>query len=125
VVVTAGSFGFHADLGPFWPYLFVLVAGVLATEVWRWAGVFIGGRVAENSAFIGWVRAVATALIAGVVAQLILAPSGSLAATPLGLRITASVVGLGAYLAARRNLFVGIAVAEAMLLGGWALLPGS
>ena len=116
------GFGFDADLGPWWPYLFVLVAGVLATEVWRWAGVAFGGGLREDSPLIGWIRAVATALIAGVVAQLLLEPSGSLATTPALLRVGAAAAGLAAYLLLRGNLLLGLAVGEAVLLAGWLAL---
>jgi len=120
--VSGLDLGFDADLGPLWPYLFVLAAGFLATEVWRWAGVAFGGGLPEDSPLIGWVRAVATALVAGVVAKLILEPSGTLAETPALLRVAAAAAGLAAYLALRRNLLVGVAAAEAVLLGGWLLV---
>lgn len=116
--------GFDADLGPWWPYLFVLVAGVLATEVWRWAGIAFGGGLPEDSPLIGWIRAVATALVAGVVAKLMLEPSGSLAGTPALLRVAAAAAGLAAYLLLKRNLLLGLAVAETALLAGWTLLGG-
>lgn len=120
---------FDADLtawlGPVlaaaWPYLFVIVAGVLATEVWRWAGVAFGGSLSEDSPVFGWVRAVATALVAGVVAKLILEPTGSLAATPVWLRVAAAAIGLAAFLGFRRNLVLGIVAGEAALLAGWAM----
>lgn len=121
---------FSADLTPWigpalaaaWPYLFVLIAGVLATEIWRWVGVAFGGGLSEDSALLGWVRAVATALVAGVVAKLILEPSGSLAQTPVWLRVGAAAAGLAAFLGLRRNLVVGILVGEAVLFVGWLAL---
>jgi hypothetical protein len=110
---------FDADLGPLWPYVFVVVAGFLATEVWRWVGVLVGTRLDESSPVIGWVRAVATALVAGVIAKLLLAPGGALGQTPMLLRIAAAAVGFVAYMVGGQRLFVGIAAAEAVLITGW------
>jgi hypothetical protein len=113
---------FDADLGPLWPYLFVVIAGFLATEVWRWVGVLVGTRLDESSPVIGWVRAVATALVAGVIAKLLLSPGGALGATPMLLRIAAAAVGFVAYMVGGQRLFVGIAAAEAALVAGWLAL---
>lgn len=62
-----------------WPYVFIAVAGWLATDIWRWIGVVGGSRLKDDSPALALVRAVATALVAAVVAKLILYPSGVLA----------------------------------------------
>ncbi len=113
---------FASDLGPLWPYLFIFIAGFLATEMWRWIGVLVGARLDEASPVLGWVRAVATALVAGVIAKMLLAPGGSLATTPAALRVVAAGAGLVAYLVFGRRLFVGVAAAEAVLIAGWLAL---
>jgi hypothetical protein len=69
-----------------------------------------------------WSRAVATAILAGVIAKLILLPPGALAGMPLALRVTAVACGFVAFLLVRRSLFVGVAVGEAVLLAGGFLL---
>lgn len=104
-----------------WPYLFILLAGWLATDIWRWIGVLIGGRVREDSEALVIVRAIATALVAGVIAQLILYPSGSLAESSVFLRIGAAAVGFLAYLGLGRRVIVGVVIAEIMLLAGLML----
>jgi hypothetical protein len=43
-----------------WPYLFILVAGWLATDFWRVLGVFIGDRISEESNAMVLVRSSAT-----------------------------------------------------------------
>ena len=98
-----------------WPYLFIVIAGALATDVWRFLGVYLGGRLSEESDLLVLVRAVATALGAAVIGNLIVSPGGALAATPLALRIGAAAVGFVAYLALGRRMVVGILVAEAVL----------
>ena len=102
-----------------WPYLFILIAGTLATEMWRWLGVIAGGALRENSQALIWVKAVATALVAAVVGQLVLFPSGELAATPAWLRIAAAAFGWLAFWSARQSVLVGVLAAEALLAAGW------
>jgi hypothetical protein len=101
-----------------WPYLFILVAGWLATDFWRYLGVFIGGRISDDSDAMVLVRTIATALVAAVIANLIVFPGGELAQTPLALRVGAAAAGFAAYILARRNMLAGIVVAEVVLIGG-------
>ena len=101
-----------------WPYLFILVGGWLVTDGWRFLGVYLGGRVAETSEAMVLVRAVATALVAGVIGNLIVFPSGALAASTLALRLCAAVVGFAAFLLLGQRMLVGILVAEAVLVAG-------
>ncbi len=49
-----------------WPLVMIIIAGWFATDVWRWLGVFAGGRLREDGELLIWVRCVATALVAGV-----------------------------------------------------------
>lgn len=98
-----------------WPYAFILIAGWLATDLWRFIGVYFGGKLSEESELLVLVRCIATALVAAVIANLIVFPSGALAATPLPLRIGAGVFGFAAYLVAGKRVLVGIVAGEAML----------
>lgn len=113
------SLTFDAIDAAWWPYLFILLAGGLATDIWRWLGVLAGDRLHEDSEALIWVRAVATALVAGVIGKLILFPAGALAAAPVALRLGAAAAGFAAFAAARQSVFVGVLTAEAVLLGGW------
>jgi Branched-chain amino acid transport protein (AzlD) len=108
----------HSLTDWWWPYLFILLAGWLPTDIWRFIGVLIGGRVREDSEALIIVRAVATALVAGVIAQLILYPSGSLAESSIFLRIGAAVAGFLAYLFLGRRVILSVIVAEVILVGG-------
>jgi len=105
-----------------WPFLFILVAGWLATDSWRFLGVYLGGRLSEDSDLLVLVRAVATALVAAVIANLIVFPGGALAATPLALRLGAAVAGFAAYMFGGRRVLAGIVVAEAVFIAGWFAL---
>jgi hypothetical protein len=112
------SLTFEAIDAWWWPYLFILVAGWLATDAWRWLGVYLGGRISDASDVLVLVRTVATALVAAVIGNLIIFPSGALAATSLSLRLGASALGFVAYLALGRRVIVGIVAAEAALAIG-------
>lgn len=101
-----------------WPFTFILLAGALPTYIFRVMGVIVGGRVREDSEVLVFVRCVATALVAGVIAQLILYPNGELANSPMWLRVGSAAAGFVAYLIAGKRLLVGILVAEVLLITG-------
>ncbi|WP_367714811.1 AzlD domain-containing protein [Nitratireductor sp. GISD-1A_MAKvit] len=105
-----------------WPYVFILLAGWLATDIWRYLGVYLGGRMSETSDILVFVRCVATGLVAAVIANLIVFPSGALADSPLSLRLGAALVGFAAYLLSRKQILAGIIAAEAVLLTGLYLI---
>lgn len=109
-------------LGGLGPYLTILVAAALPTQVWRWLGVLLAGRLDEQSELFTWVKAVATALVAGVIAKLLLTPSGPLATVPVLARLAAAGVGFGVYIASGRRFGLGVAVAELLLLASWFTL---
>ena len=112
---------FHSIDAWWWPYVFILLAGWIATDFWRFLGVYIGGSISEESTAMVLVRTIATALVAAVIGNLVVFPSGALADLPLWLRIGAAATGFAAFLLARQKMFAGILVAEAALLAGMAL----
>lgn len=99
-------------------YAFILIAGTLGTDLWRWLGVFGGKQLSEGSEALTWVRSVATALVAGVIANQVLYPGGVLAASPVSLRFAAAALGFGTFLLTRKNMAIGLPVALATLAGG-------
>jgi hypothetical protein len=109
--------------GPWWPYLALLCFAVLPTEIWRWCAVLFARRLDEHSAMLVWVKAVATALLAGVVAKLVVSPSGALAALPLMLRLGALMAGLCVLATGRGRILPAVMLGEAVLIGGgWWLM---
>ena len=106
-----------------WPFLFILIAGTAATDIWRFLGVYFGGRIAAESELLVAVRAVATALVAGVIGNLVVFPSGELAETSLILRLSAVAIGFAVYLVGGNRMLVGILTAEAVLIAGMLLSP--
>ena len=109
-----------AEIGP---YLALILVGFLPNEVWRVLGLMLVRGLDERSQIIVWVRAVATAMLAAVLAQLILASTGALAAIPVAVRIGAAGAGFAAFLIARRSVFVGVVAGEVVLVAG-ALAAG-
>lgn len=105
-----------------WPYIFILGAGWLATDFWRFLGVYLGGRLSEESDILVFVRCIATALVAAVIANLVVFPGGALAETPMLLRLGAAIAGFAAYLALGKRMVAGILTGEAVLLAGLYLL---
>ena len=96
--------------------LVLLVAGFLPNEIWRMLGLWLGGGVDEGSELLVWVRAVATAILAGVIAQILVHPPGALASVPGWLRYTAVAAGAVVFLAARRSIFAGVVCGEIVML---------
>lgn len=112
------SFFAHLDYatGGLWPYLVVIFVGFLPSEIWRWVAVFLVKGLSEDSEILVWVRAVATALMAGVVAKLLLSPNGALAVVPALWRWGALAGGFVAYFAVRRSIVAGVFIGEALLV---------
>jgi Branched-chain amino acid transport protein (AzlD) len=49
----------------------LLLAGVIPNQIWRMFGLWLGGGLDEGSDLLMWVKAVATAILAGVIAQIL------------------------------------------------------
>ena len=110
----------NAAMAELWPYLLLILVGYLPNEIWRVLGLVLARGLNEDSEIVVWSRAVATAILAGVIAKLILFSAGALAGIPLAVRVTAAVCGFLAFLAMKRSVFVGVAAGEAaLLLGGF------
>jgi hypothetical protein len=105
-----------------WGYLVLVLVGFLPSDVWRLLGVIVGRGIDEESELLVWVRAVATAVLAGVIAKILFFPPGALATMPLSVRLAAIGCGFVAFLAARRSVFAGLAVGEAILIAGGVLI---
>jgi hypothetical protein len=101
-----------------WPYLVLILAGFLPNEIWRLLGLVLARGLNEDSQIVVWSRAVATALLAGVVAKLILFANGALTTVPLSVRVGAAILGFVAFAAFKRSVFAGVIVGEAALLIG-------
>lgn len=98
------------------PYLLLVVVAVLPTEMWRTLAVFLSRGLDEGSQLIVWIRSVATALLMGVVAKLMLSPTGELAHVPVWGRAGAVAVGFVAFFLFRRKVILAVLAGEAVLI---------
>lgn len=105
-------------IGDWHALLLLVLAGFLPNEVWRMLGLWLGGGIDEEADILVWVRAVATAILAGVIAQILVQPPGALASVPSLLRYGAVLVGLVVFLGVRRSIFAGVLCGELVMIGG-------
>ena len=107
---------FDAIDASWWPFLFILLAGSIPTDVWRWIGIAFAGRLRDDSEWIILSRAVANALVAGVIMRLILFPSGALVDVPIWIRLTAVGLAVTLYFGLYRNLLLAVFVGGVSLV---------
>ena len=101
---------FHGIAASWWPFAFILLAGWLPTDIWRYLGVLTSGRLDEHSPL--------AAIVSAVIGQLVFYPTGAMADFPLPVRLSALGLGFIAYLSCGRRVLVGILTAEAVLFAG-------
>jgi Branched-chain amino acid transport protein (AzlD) len=107
-----------SGLGAFAPYALLILVGVLPNEAWRMLGVVLARGLDENAQVIVLARAIATAILTGVVGKLVVFAPGALASASLGTRIGAAALGLAAYGLARRSVLAGVVVATLAMMAG-------
>lgn len=105
-------------IGDWHALLVLLIAGVIPNQIWRMLGLWFGGGLDEGSELLVWVRAVATAILAGIIAQIVVHPPGALASVPDWLRYATVAAGFAAFLLLRKSIFGGVVVGEIVLLSG-------
>jgi hypothetical protein len=109
--------------GEYAAWLALIVVGFLPSEVWRWLGVIFARGLDEGSEIVVWVRAVATAILAGVIAKLTIFAPGVLATVPTPVRLAAVAIGFIAFVTVRRSVLAGVLAGEMALIVG-ALIFG-
>lgn len=103
-------------------YLVIVLAAVLPNYIWRFFGVVFAARLDETSEILRWVNAVATSLIAALVARMVIAPPGPLESSLLLARILALAAGIVVYWFGKRNLGLSVAASIVVLIGlNWLL----
>lgn len=105
-------------LGDWHALWLLLIAGILPNGIWRMLGVWVGGGIDEGSEMLVWVRAVATAILAGVITQILVAPPGALATVPIAFRFGAAIAGFAVFLGFRKSVLAGVLTGEAIVVAG-------
>jgi len=105
-------------------YLALVLVGFLPNEIWRWLAVIFSRGLDEDAEILIWVRAVATAILAGVIAKLTIFAPGVLASVPMAVRLVAVLIGFLAFMLMRRSVFVGVLAGEGALIVGALLFGG-
>jgi branched-subunit amino acid transport protein len=105
-------------IGDWHALVILLIAGVIPNQIWRMLGLWFGGGIDEGSELLVWVRAVATAVLAGVIAQILVQPPGALASVPGWLRYAAVSGGFLAFLVTGRSTLAGVVCGELLMLAG-------
>jgi hypothetical protein len=108
-------------LGDLAPYAMLILVGYLPNEVWRVLGVVLARGLNEDSQIIVFARAVATAILTGVVGKLVIFAPGALAGVSLTVRLGATALGLVAYLLARQSVLAGVIAATLAMMAGTLL----
>ena len=107
-----------SPLAPLTPYVMLILVGFLPNEAWRMLGVVLARGLDEESEIIVFARAVATAILTGVVGKLVVFAPGALASVSLGVRIGARALGVAAFLLSGRSVFAGVAIATFAIIAG-------
>jgi len=113
--------GFAESIGPYWPFVLLVLVGFLPSEIWRVAAAVLARWVNEGSEVFVLVRLIATALVAAVVAKLLVQPPPALSEVPLLGRAGAVVVAVAVYFLIRRSLLQGILAGVACIVAAAAL----
>lgn len=81
----------------------IVGVSVVATYVWRAAGMLIASRLHPDSPLSRWFACVAYAVLAGLIARMIVIPEGALAEAPLLDKLTGLGVGLVVFFMTKRS----------------------
>ena len=71
-----------------------LIAACIGTYFWRGLGVFLSGKINQDSELFNWLSAVTYAMVAALTLRIILLPVGLLATVPMSVRIIVSVLAV-------------------------------
>lgn len=103
------------------PLAAMLILAAAPNFILRVVGVMLSRGLDEDSEILAFVRALAMALLAGVVGKLVASPPGALAATTAGGRVAALLVAVIAFFIARRSIFAALLAGEATLIASLLL----
>ena len=71
-----------------------LIAACVGTYFWRGLGVYLSGKISQDSELFKWLSAVTYAMVAALTVRIILLPVGLLGTVPIYIRLAVSIVAL-------------------------------
>ena len=83
-----------------------LIAACIGTYFWRGLGVFLSGKISQDSELFNWLSAVTYAMVAALTLRIILLPVGLLATVPMSVRIIVSVLAILVMISKREKRMV-------------------
>lgn len=107
------------------PYVLMILLAFLPNEVWRLLGLVVARGLDETSEWLVFVRAVASALLAGVVAKLLLTPPDALAAVPALFRGGALAAAVVVFFLTKRRVMPAVVVGEAIIVAAAYVQTGN
>ncbi len=102
----------------------IIGLSIVATYVWRLAGVFLAKKIDPDGQVFIWLGCVAYGLLAGLMSRVMFFPVGLLADTSLLARLTAMSAGFLVFYLCGRSFFAATVVAAAGFYLLIRFLPG-
>jgi branched-subunit amino acid transport protein len=94
----------------------VLLLAAIGTYMWRGLGVFLSGKLSQDSPMFRWVTCVAYAMVASLVIRIIVLPVGVLNQVPLTYRLIASGIALIIMLTRKNALLPAISAGTLLII---------
>lgn len=94
----------------------LISCGILGTYLWRVLGVAFSARIRPEGAMFRWVNCVSYAMLAGLISRMTILPLGSLADTPVIIRLVAMGIAIGVFFLTRKNLPAGLSAGVATFI---------
>lgn len=86
-----------------------VAVGAVGTFMWRVLGVAVETKVRQDSPLFVWIGCVAYAMVAGLMARVLLMPGGDMDPEKMLWRLSAFLVGLGAWYWRKKSVPIGLA----------------
>ncbi|HEX9583099.1 MAG TPA: AzlD domain-containing protein [Gammaproteobacteria bacterium] len=94
----------------------LISCGILGTYLWRALGVAFSARIQPEGAMFRWVNCVSYAMLAGLISRMTILPLGSLADTPVVIRLGAMGVAICVFFMTRKNVPAGLSAGVATFI---------
>ena len=94
----------------------VFISAIIATYIWRFAGVMISDRIEANHPAFEWFTCLSYGIFASLVARTLIIPSGLMAEVPLWQRLIPMCFAFVGFYMFGKRLLVGIVFGETVFI---------